>query len=90
MVIMKIKTLCLFTWTVRRQVITSSSAVCPVDSFKVNLHEHTSIFTTEAVVLKVAVQHIQREAIRKSVIYSDSLSCLQTLHNKNMENPIIR
>ena len=68
----------------------SSSAVFPADSFKVNLHEHTSIFTAEAVALKLAVQHIQREAIRKSVIYSDSLSCLQALQNKNMENPIIR
>ena len=68
----------------------SSSAVFPVDIFKVNLHEHTSIFTAEAVALKLAVQHIQREAIRKSVIYSDSLSCLQALQNKNMENPIIR
>ena len=54
------------------------------------LHEHTSIFTAEAVALKLAVQHIQREAIRKSVIYSDSLSCLQTLQHKNLENPIIR
>ena len=68
----------------------SSSAVFPVDSFKVNLHEHTSIFTAEAVALKLAVQHIQREAIRKSVIYSDSLSCLQALQHKNLENPIIR
>ena len=68
----------------------SSSAVFPVDIFKVNLHEHTSIFTGEAVALKLAVQHIQRDAIRKSVIYSDSLSCLQTLQNKNMENPILR
>ena len=68
----------------------SSSAVFPVYIFIVNLHEHTSIFTAEAVALKLAVQHIQREAIRKSVIYSDSLSCLQALQNKNMENPIIR
>ena len=45
----------------------SSSAVFPVDSFKVNLHGHTSIFTAEAVALKLAVQHIQREAIRKFI-----------------------
>ena len=68
----------------------SSSVVFPVDIFKVNLHEHTSIFTAEAIALKLAVQHIQRDAIRKSVIYSDSLSCLQALQNKNMDNPIIR
>ena len=35
------------------------------------------------------LEHI-REAIRKSVIYSDSLSCLQALQNKNMENPILQ
>ena len=68
----------------------SSSAVFPVDIFKVNLPVHTSIFTAEAVALKLAVQHIQREAIHKSVIYSDSLSCLQALQNKTLENPIIR
>ena len=68
----------------------SSSAVFPVDIFKVNLPVHTSIFTAEAVALKLAVQHIQRDAIQRSVIYSDSLSCLQVLQNKNLENPIIR
>ena len=68
----------------------SSSAVFPVDIFKANLLVHTSIFTAEAVALKLAVQYIQRDAIPKSVIYSDSLSCLQALANKNFENPIIR
>ena len=62
----------------------SSSAVFPVDIFKANLPVHTSIFTAEAVALKLAVQYIQRDAIRKSVIYSDSLSCLQALANKKI------
>ena len=90
MITMKRKVLCLFIRTVRRHNYVSSSAVFPVDIFKVNLPVHTSIFTAEAVALKLAVQHIQREAIRKSVIYSDSLSCLQALQNKTLENPIIR
>ena len=68
----------------------SSSAVFPVDIFKANLPVHTSIFTAEAVALKLAVQYIQRDAIRKSVIYSDSLSCLQALANKNFDNPLVR
>ena len=68
----------------------SSSAVFPVDIFKANLPVHTSIFTAEAVALKLAVQYIQRDTTRKSVIYSDSLSCLQALANKNFENPLIR
>ena len=65
-----------------------SLVLFPVDICKVHLHLHTLIFTAEAVALNLAVQHIQRDAIRKSVIYSDSLSCLQALQDKNMENPI--
>ena len=55
-----------------------------------NLPVHTSIFTAEAVALKLAVQCIQRQVVRKSVIYSDSLSCLQALENKNLQHPVIR
>ena len=70
----------------------SSSAVFPVDIFKANLpvRVHTSIFTAEAVALKLAIQYIQRDAIPKSVIDSDSLSCLQALAKTNFENSIIR
>ena len=60
----------------------SSSAVFPDDIFKTNVPVHTSIFTAEAVALKLAVQYIQRDAFPKLVIYSDSLSCLQALANK--------
>ena len=63
----------------------SSSAVFPVEILKVNLPVHTSI-----VALKLAVQYIQRDAIQRSVVYSDSLSCLQALQNKKLENPVIR
>ena len=68
----------------------SASAVSSVDILKVNLPVHTSIFTAEAVALKLAVQYIQQQTLRKTVIYSDSLSCLQTLQNRNLEHPVIR
>ena len=68
----------------------SASAVSSVDILKVNLPVHTSIFTAEAVAIKLAVQCIQRQVVRKSVIYSDSLSCLQALENKNLHHPVIR
>ena len=57
----------------------SASAVNAVDILKVNLPVHTSIFTAEAVALKLAVQYIQRNPTQRTVIYSDSLSCLQAL-----------
>ena len=68
----------------------SASAVFPVDILKVNLAVHTSIFTAEAVALKLAVQYIQRHPSNRTVIYSDSLSCLQALQNRNLNHPIIR
>ena len=68
----------------------SASAVSSVDTLKVNLPTDTSIFTAEAVAVKLAVQYIQSQTLRRTVIYSDSLSCLQALKNKNLEHPIIR
>ena len=68
----------------------SASAVSSVDTMKVNLPTDTSIFTAEAVALKLAVQYIQSQTLRNTVIYSDSLSCLQALLGRNLEHPIIR
>ena len=68
----------------------SASTVFPLDILKVNLAVSTSIFTAEAVALKLAVQYIQRHPSQRTVIYSDSLSCLQALENKNLNHPVIR
>ena len=68
----------------------SASTVSSVDILKVNLPVQTSIFTAEAVAIKVAVQYIQQQTLRKTVIYSDSLSCLQTQENTKLEHPVIR
>ena len=68
----------------------SASAVSSVDIFKVNLPVQTSIFTAEAEALNLAVQYIQQQTLRKTVIYSNSLSCLQTLAKRNLEHPVIR
>ena len=67
----------------------SASVVLSTDIFKVNLPDHSSIFTAEAVALKLAVQHIQRQAIPRAVIFSDSLSCIQSLQSKNVQHPTI-
>ena len=36
------------------------------------------------------MQCIQRQVVPRSVIYSDSLSCLQAIENKNLHHPVIR
>ena len=43
----------------------SASAVSSVDILKVNLPTDTSIFTAEAVALKLAVQHIQSQTLQR-------------------------
>ena len=69
----------------------SASAVNAVDILKVNLPVHASIFAAEAVALKQGVQYIQqRNPTQRTVIYSDSLSCLEALGNKNLNHPVIR
>ena len=68
----------------------SATAVFPFDISKVNLAVHTSIFTAEAVALKLVVQYIQSHPSKRTVIYSNSLSRLQALENKKLNHPIIR
>ena len=65
----------------------SASVVSSADIYKVNLPDHSTIFTAEAVALKLAIQHIQRQVIPKSVIFSDSLSCLQALQHPSERFP---
>ena len=73
----------------KSQDYVSASVVCSPDMYKVNLSANSSIFTAEAVALKLAVQYVQRKVISKTVIFSDSLSCLQSLISKNIQHPVI-
>ena len=45
----------------------SASAISSVDILKVNLPTDTSIFTAEAVALKLAVQHIQSQTLQRTL-----------------------
>ena len=68
----------------------SASAGFPFEILKVNIAVSTSIFTAQAVALKLPVQYIQRHPSQRTVIYSDSLSWLQALENKNFNHSVIR
>ena len=80
---------CIYTDGSKSENHVSASAVCSTDILKANLPDYSSIFSAEAVALKLAVQYIQRQVIRKTVIFSDSLSCLQSLQSKNTQHPVI-
>ena len=47
----------------------SASVVSSVDILKVNLPTDTSIFTTEALALKLAVQHIQSQTLQRTYLF---------------------
>ena len=57
---------CIYTDGSKSENHVSSSAVCSTDILKANLPEYSSIFSAEAVALKLAVQYIQRQVIRKN------------------------
>nr|XP_054931073.1 uncharacterized protein LOC129386842 [Dermacentor andersoni] len=68
----------------------SYAAVGPSFSVSDVLHPETSIFTAEAYALLSAVKHIRKTKLKKSVIYTDSLSAVKALMSFcKHKNPVI-
>jgi len=53
------------------------------------LPDHASIFSAEAQAILLALDIANQSAQTKVLIMSDSLSCLQSIENRNHQNPII-
>ena len=49
----------------------------------------SSIFTTKASAIDLALDIISKEKREKFIIFSDSLSVLLSLNNKKLKNPLI-
>jgi ribonuclease HI len=54
------------------------------------LPDHSSIFSAEAHAILLALDFIDRLDSCKFVVFSDSLSCLQAMHNVKWASPLIR
>ena len=54
------------------------------------LPDNSSILSAEAYAILLAVDIIKLAAAKKCAIFCDSLSCLQAIQNKRLDNPIIR
>ena len=67
----------------------SAAAIINFETIKTNLPKHASIFTAEATAILTAIEYIQSKALRKCVIFSDSLSCLKSIGNMQLSNNII-
>ena len=67
----------------------AAAAVVNNDIFSVRLPDEATIFTAEAKAIELAFEYIRISKNTHFTIFSDSLSCLQSLHNMNIEHPLI-
>ena len=51
--------------------------------------DNASIFSAEIKAIGLALNHIEQERNTDFIIFSDSLSVLQSLHNCHIENPLL-
>ena len=54
------------------------------------LPDNTSIFSAEIKAIALALNFIKHNNIKNAIIFSDSLSVLQSLHYRNLENTLLR
>ena len=66
-----------------------SACVTPSDTYKCRLPDNASIFSAEIKAIDLALDHIEQSRNTDFIIFSDSLSVLQSLHNRHIENPLL-
>ena len=66
------------------------AAVSNLHRSKLRLPDSASIFTAETKAIDLALNFITNSNERKFIVFSDSLSVLQSIHNRNFENPLIQ
>ena len=66
-----------------------SACVTPSDTYKCRLPDNASIFSAEIKAIDLALDHIEQSRSSDFIIFSDSLSVLQSLHNRHIENPLL-
>ena len=67
----------------------ASAAIHRNNTISARLPDNSSIFTAEAKALQFALDFIKQSKSKKYIIYSDSLSCLQTVKNGKINHPYI-
>ena len=71
------------------KVAVAAAAVVNNDIFSVRLLDESTIFTAEARAIELAFEYIRISKNNHFTIFYDSLSCLQSLHNMNIDHPFI-
>ena len=66
-----------------------SAGLTPSDTYKCRLPDNASIFSAEIKAIDLVLDHIEQTRNSDFIIFSDSLSVLQSLHNHHIENPLL-
>ena len=66
-----------------------SACDTPPDTYECRLPDNASIFSAEIKAIDLALDHIMQSRNTEFIIFSDSLSVLQSLHNRYIENPLL-
>ena len=66
------------------------AAISRLHSSKLRLPNNATIFSAEAKAIDLALKFISEYSADKYIIFSDSLSVLQSIKNRRMENPLIQ
>ena len=66
------------------------ASVSDLHTSKLRLPDNASIFSAEVLALDLALRFVESRRDRKFIIFSDSLSVLQALKNRNLSNPLVQ
>ena len=85
----KHSTIDIYTGGSKDQNKVAAAAVIEHDVFSARLPNEATIFTAEAKAIQLAFEYIKFSNEKHFTIFSDSLSCLQSISNMNIDHPYI-
>jgi ribonuclease HI len=79
----------IFTDGLKHCSAVSAAAVTEGKVLALRLPDHSSIFSAEARAVLLALKIIEQSPNKCFLILSDSLSCLKSVDNRNLQNPVV-
>ena len=67
----------------------ASAAILDGELYQFRLPNNSSIFSAELKAIDLALNHIEQDAYWRYIIFTDSLSAMQTLEGEKTDNPLI-
>ena len=71
------------------RMVTQLDQPTPSETYKCRLPDNASNFSAEIKAIDLALDHIEQSRNADFIIFSDSLSVVQSLHNRHIEKPLL-